>query len=151
MGTSNGTTGTTSTINNINNTLIPANATTTLQKASCGPLQAVANDVPTDATSDTTSLVDDSSFVEEFKKRKAPRRKALSMMVDSFRSTSAPHANASTSRLDDVNIKDKRKSLSGMPSGSSSNAAKKVMDWFRRKSFGTFMMVILLDENFSSH
>ncbi|CAG8497322.1 9408_t:CDS:10 [Paraglomus brasilianum] len=135
MGTSNGTTGTTSTINNINNTLIPANATTTLQKALCGPLQAVANDVPTDATSDTTSLVDDSSFVEEFKKRKAPRRKALSMMVDSFRSTSAPHANASTSRLDDVNIKDKRKSLSGMPSGSSSNAAKKVMDWFRRKSF----------------
>ena len=76
-------------------------------------------------------------------------RKALSMMVDSFRSTSAPHANASTSRLDDVNIKDKRKSLSGMPSGSSSNAAKKVMDWFRRKSFGMYKNGHL--DCFSSH
>ncbi|CAG8456663.1 1617_t:CDS:10 [Paraglomus occultum] len=129
---SNATTGTASTANNVNNTLIPANATTTIQRTS---LQAVANDAPTDTTSDTTSLVDDSSFVEEFKKRKAPRRKALSMMVDSFRNTSAPHAAASASRLDDVSNKDKRKSLSGMPSGSSSNAAKKVMDWFRRKSF----------------
>ncbi|GES79096.1 Pkinase-domain-containing protein [Rhizophagus clarus] len=88
------------------------------------------NDMPSDTASDSTSAIDDNS--DSKSKRRASKRKALSLMVDTFKGP-AGHSTHSVVSGSNVQVKDKRKSVIGTSAGSS-NAAKKVMDWFRRKS-----------------
>ncbi|CAB5210874.1 uncharacterized protein OCT59_000086 [Rhizophagus irregularis] len=91
---------------------------------------ALNNDMPSDTASDSTSAIDDNS--DSKSKRRASKRKALSLMVDTLKGP-AGHSTHSVVSGSNVQVKDKRKSVAGTSAGSS-NAAKKVMDWFRRKS-----------------
>ncbi|CAG8471044.1 6487_t:CDS:2 [Acaulospora colombiana] len=91
----------------------------------------LTTDVPSDTASDTTSYVDE-NLVDETKKGRNGKRKALSLMVDTFKGPAA-HSTHSVVSNGNVAVKEKRKTVSGTSAGSS-NAAKKVMDWFRRKS-----------------
>ncbi|CAG8521529.1 4395_t:CDS:2, partial [Scutellospora calospora] len=87
-------------------------------------------DIQSDTASDSTSLMDDGS---DSRSKRGGKRKALSLMVESFKGPTS-HSTHSVATSNNVQTKDKRKTLgSGTPS-SSSSAAKKVMDWFRRKS-----------------
>ncbi|CAG8486289.1 194_t:CDS:10 [Diversispora eburnea] len=70
--------------------------------------------------------------INERKKRNNSKRKTISEMVESFKGPAA-HSTHSVVTSSNVTNKDKRKLL-GSTSTGSSNAAKKVMDWFRRKS-----------------
>ncbi|RIA85033.1 hypothetical protein C1645_393314 [Glomus cerebriforme] len=91
---------------------------------------ALNNDLPSDTASDSTSAIDDNSDTKS--KRRTSKRKALSLMVDTFKGP-AGHSTHSVVSGSNVQVKDKRKTVAGTSAGSS-NAAKKVMDWFRRKS-----------------
>lgn len=103
---------------------------------------ALINDMPSDTASDSTSAIDDNS--DSKSKRRASKRKALSLMVDTFKGP-AGHSTHSVVSGSNVQVKDKRKSVAGTSAGSS-NAAKKVMDWFRRKSLGKLNIVALYNE-----
>ncbi|CAG8609104.1 6632_t:CDS:10 [Ambispora leptoticha] len=91
---------------------------------------SMTQDMPIDSGSDT-SLVEEVNVPNERPSR-GGKRKAFSLMVDSLKlpltQSAATHANQGTT------IKEKRKTISGSTTSGSSNAAKKVMDWFRRKS-----------------
>ncbi|POG63898.1 hypothetical protein GLOIN_2v519159 [Rhizophagus irregularis DAOM 181602=DAOM 197198] len=103
---------------------------------------ALNNDMPSDTASDSTSAIDDNS--DSKSKRRASKRKALSLMVDTLKGP-AGHSTHSVVSGSNVQVKDKRKSVAGTSAGSS-NAAKKVMDWFRRKSLGKLYIVALYNE-----
>jgi protein-serine/threonine kinase len=104
--------------------------------------QSAHNDMPSDTASDSTSAIDDNS--DSKSKRRASKRKALSLMVDTFKGP-AGHSSHSVVSGSNVQVKDKRKSVVGTSAGSS-NAAKKVMDWFRRKSLGKLCIIALYNE-----
>ncbi|CAG8542293.1 12171_t:CDS:10 [Ambispora gerdemannii] len=107
-----------------------ANALQEKLQSSSIPRQNI-QDMPIDSGSDTTSLVDDVNSLPERPSR-GGKRKAFSLMVDSLKlpltQSIATHTNQGTT------IKEKRKTISGSTTSGSSSAAKKVMDWFRRKS-----------------
>ncbi|CAI2183760.1 7685_t:CDS:2 [Funneliformis geosporum] len=95
------------------------------------PVQLPVNhDMPSDTASDSTSAIDDIS--ESKSKRRPSKRKALSLMVDTLKGPASQSTHSVVSGSN-VPVKDKRKVATGTSAGSS-NAAKKVMDWFRRKS-----------------
>ncbi|CAG8842391.1 8771_t:CDS:2, partial [Racocetra persica] len=87
-------------------------------------------DIHSDTASDSTSLMDDGS---DSRSKRGGKRKALSLMVETFKGPNSQSAHSIVSN-NNVSTKDKRKTLGSGMSSSSSNAAKKVMDWFRRKS-----------------
>ncbi|CAG8456715.1 2878_t:CDS:10, partial [Racocetra fulgida] len=89
-------------------------------------------DIHSDTASDSTSLMDDGS---DSRSKRGGKRKALSLMVETFKGPNSHSAHSIVSN-NNVSTKDKRKTLGSGMSSSSSNAAKKVMDWFRRKSLG---------------
>ncbi|CAG8528779.1 8474_t:CDS:10 [Dentiscutata erythropus] len=80
--------------------------------------------------SDSTSLMDDGS---DSRSKIGGKRKALSLMVETFKGPNS-HSAHSVVSSNNTSTKDKRKTLGSGISSSSSSAAKKVMDWFRRKS-----------------
>ncbi|CAG8617922.1 12006_t:CDS:10 [Funneliformis caledonium] len=90
----------------------------------------VNHDMPSDTASDSTSAIDDIS--DSKSKRRPSKRKALSLMVDTLKGPASQSTHSVVSGSN-VPVKDKRKIATGTSAGSS-NAAKKVMDWFRRKS-----------------
>jgi hypothetical protein len=96
------------------------------------------HDMPSDTASDSTSAIDDNS--DSKSKRRASKRKALSLMVDTLKGP-AGHSTHSVISGSNVSVKDKRKTVVGTSAGSS-NAAKKVMDWFRRKSLGKLFIYV---------
>lgn len=87
-------------------------------------------DIQSDTASDSTSLMDDGS---DSRSKIGAKRKALSLMVETFKGPNS-HSSHSVVSNNNVSTKDKRKTLGSGMSSSSSSAAKKVMDWFRRKS-----------------
>ncbi|CAG8644428.1 12052_t:CDS:2, partial [Acaulospora morrowiae] len=87
-------------------------------------------ELPSDTASDTSYV--DENVLDDTKKGRNGKRKALSLMVDTFKGSAANSTHSVVSN-NNVQVKDKRKTVSGTSAGSS-NAAKRVMDWFRRKS-----------------
>ncbi|CAG8679102.1 13820_t:CDS:2, partial [Acaulospora morrowiae] len=87
-------------------------------------------ELPSDTASDTSYV--DENVLDDTKKGRNGKRKALSLMVETFKGSAANSTHSVVSNSN-VQVKDKRKTVSGTSVGSS-NAAKRVMDWFRRKS-----------------
>ncbi|CAG8500655.1 16498_t:CDS:10 [Dentiscutata heterogama] len=113
--------------NSINSKTQPSQST----QVSPPPLPPSQNiDLHSDTASDSTSLMDDGS---DSRSKIGGKRKALSLMVETFKGPNS-HSAHSVVSTNNTSTKDKRKTLGSGISSSSSSAAKKVMDWFRRKS-----------------
>nr|CAG8558365.1 2135_t:CDS:2 [Entrophospora candida] len=96
--------------------------------------------------SESTSYLDELNVIDSRSKRHDGKRKALSLMVDSFKSPSGQPNLSVLSNNTTLTTKEKRKTISATSSGSS-NAAKKVMDWFRRKSLAKQDIPITIDND----